>query len=129
MKIQFMPAVDLLNDLNEKEPLKNMPLYPHNGMRWLATGATAISIFWTICNTIYSHYYLGAENARYLSETLMLMAIANLVVIPIVAFILSSLISLLPIKGRSYKRKLHPVWLWTTIVLSNILFIAVWTTA
>ena len=94
-------------------------------MKWLAIGAIAISIFWTICNTIYSHYYIGAENARYLSETLMLMAIANLVVIPMASFVLSLLISLLPIKGRSYKRKLIPVWLWTTIVLSNILFIAV----
>jgi hypothetical protein len=120
-----MSTADLLNDLNEEPPLKDRPLYSRNSMKWLVVSAIVVSIFWVICNSLYSHYYLGAGNARYFSETLMVMMIANLVVIPVLSFILALLISLLPIRGRNYKRKLVPVWLWTTIVLSNGLFIAV----
>lgn len=119
-----MSTADLLNDLNEEPPVKDRPLYSKNGMKWLATGAIMISFFWVIVNTIYSHYYLGAENARYLNETFMIMAIANLVVIPAASFIPALLICLFPIKERSYKRKLLPVWLWCVIILSCVFFIA-----
>lgn len=118
-----MSSEDLLNDLINELPIEDRPLYSRNGMRMLVIGAVAISIIWTIINTVFSHYYLRAEYYRDFSETFMIMAIANLVVLPLISLILALPVSLLPIKQRIYKRKLLPVWLWITIVLSSSMFI------
>jgi hypothetical protein len=72
-----MSTMDLLNDLHEELPLKDRPLYLPHSMKWLVISAIVVSLFWVICNTLYSHYYLGASRARHFTGTLMVMAIAK----------------------------------------------------
>src|SRR5690606_34608559 len=55
---------------------------------------------------------------RRLGDISAILILFNFFLIPAVAFMLSMIISLLPIKGRCYTRKLLPTWLWTASILS-----------
>lgn len=118
-----MQREDLLLDLNEDLPIEERSLFSSETMKALKVTAIAVSVLATIGHIIFSHYYLHA--ARTLTDTIFVMVTTDLMAIPAISFILSLLVSLLPMKKRRFSKKLLPVWCWSTITLTVLFSIIV----